>query len=117
MEKLFSYGTLQQANVQLSTFGRLLNGSADTLPGYIVGELVITDPAVLAVSGKAIHPILRFTGKPTDRVNGSVFELSAEELIQADSYEVADYQRQVATLGSGITAWIYAAAKNTASCD
>ena len=111
MEKLFSYGTLQQHNVQLATFGRLLAGTTDTLPGYIVGELEITDPAVIAVSGKAIHPILRFTGKPTDVVQGTVFNITAAELFQADSYEVADYQRQAATLSSGITAWIYAAAR------
>ena len=112
MEKLFSYGTLQQHNVQLATFGRLLAGIADTLPGYIVGELEITDPAVLATSGKAFHPILRYTGKPTDRVAGTVFEITSAELAQADGYEVDDYQRRSAVLSSGISAWIYAAAKD-----
>lgn len=34
MEKLFSYGTLQLEQVQLDTFGRLLEGQADTLQGY-----------------------------------------------------------------------------------
>lgn len=33
-EKLFSYGTLQQETVQLSTFGRKLQGTADVLIGY-----------------------------------------------------------------------------------
>ena len=31
MPLLFSYGTLQQENVQLSTFGRLLQGQRDEL--------------------------------------------------------------------------------------
>ena len=31
---LFSYGTLQQDDVQRSTFGRLLRGRADALVGY-----------------------------------------------------------------------------------
>ena len=31
---LFSYGTLQQDEVQLATFGRLLEGRKDALPGY-----------------------------------------------------------------------------------
>jgi hypothetical protein len=34
MPLLFSYGTLQQEDVQLSTFGRLLHGQRDELPGF-----------------------------------------------------------------------------------
>ena len=30
---LFSYGTLQQSDVQLSTFGRLLKGKTNSMPG------------------------------------------------------------------------------------
>lgn len=33
-ERLFSYGTLQQENVQIATFGRLLNGAPDALVGF-----------------------------------------------------------------------------------
>ena len=34
MPHLFSYGTLQQEKVQLASFGRLLKGVADILPGW-----------------------------------------------------------------------------------
>ena len=34
MPKLFSYGTLQQEDVQLATFGRRLTGVSDALVGY-----------------------------------------------------------------------------------
>jgi hypothetical protein len=34
MPLLFSYGTLQQEDVQWSTFGRLLEGQRDELPGF-----------------------------------------------------------------------------------
>lgn len=111
MPKLFSYGTLQQKNVQLANFGRELNGSKDSLPGYIVGEVEITDERVLRESGKAFHPILRFSGNLTDEVAGTVFELSEAELAQADDYEVDAYQRVSARLKSGIECWIYAAAE------
>lgn len=33
--RLFSYGTLQQENVQRATFGRLLDGTPDALMGYV----------------------------------------------------------------------------------
>ncbi len=113
MEKLFSYGTLQQQNVQLATFGRILQGEPAVLPGYIIGQLKITDPAVLAASGKQYHPILRYSGNPADQVPGTVFALTAQELQQADSYEVADYQRRSAILQNGQQVWIYAAARET----
>tara|TARA_B100000475_G_C14906592_1_gene277046 strand:- start:186 stop:362 length:177 start_codon:yes stop_codon:yes gene_type:complete len=51
MEKLFSYGTLQYPQVQLDTFGRLLEGQPATLTGYVVGEVEITDEAVLKAVG------------------------------------------------------------------
>lgn len=113
MPLLFSYGTLQQKQVQLANFGRELAGSKDVLQGYIVGELEITDERVLRESGKAIHPILRFSGDPLDEVPGKVFEITEQELARADDYEVDDYVRVAAVLKSGKTAWIYAAARSS----
>lgn len=109
MEALFSYGTLQQSQVQLDNFGRLLDGEADYLVGYRLGQVRITDPEVLKSSGKALHPILIYTANPDDQVAGSVFFITQQELARADSYEVADYVRQEAKLKSGKTCWIYAA--------
>ncbi|MGO1232644.1 MAG: gamma-glutamylcyclotransferase family protein [Marinobacter sp.] len=110
MPLLFSYGTLQQKEVQLANFGRELTGSKDVLQCYVVGEITITDERVLRESGKAIHPILRFTGTQQDEVEGTVFEITDAELAQADDYEVDDYVRVAATLKSGKETWIYAAA-------
>ena len=112
MSKLFSYGTLQQKNVQLANFGRELQGSKDTLQGYVVGEVEITDERVLRESGKALHPILRFTGNVQDEVAGTVFELTDAELRQADDYEVDAYVRVKAMLKSGTECFIYAAAEH-----
>lgn len=107
MPLLFSYGTLQQQGVQQSTFGRLLTGSADALVGYSQSLLPIGDAEVLAASGLSHHPIVRFSGNPNDRVEGTVFEISDAELARADAYEVCDYQRVLATLASGVRAWVY----------
>lgn len=109
-ELLFSYGTLQQQQVQLDTFGRELAGTADTLVGFQLAQVRITDPAVLASSGQDYHPILRYSGVATDQVAGMVFAISAAELAAADSYEVDDYQRVATILLSGQTAWVYVAA-------
>lgn len=106
-EKLFSYGTLQQEEVQRATFGRKLLGVPDHLIGYKLSMVKITDPQVLVTSGKEFHPILAHTGKEEDRVAGVVFEITSEELLQADRYEVADYKRIEAHFLSGATAWVY----------
>lgn len=108
--RLFSYGTLQQAGVQLETFGRLLQGRPDALPGYARTLVRITDPAVLAASGEEFHPIVAPSGDPADAVEGAVFEITAEELAAADTYEVSDYKRVAVRLRSGLEAFVYVAA-------
>jgi gamma-glutamylcyclotransferase (GGCT)/AIG2-like uncharacterized protein YtfP len=104
---LFSDGTLQLEAVQLSTFGRTLRGRPDLLPQYKTTMLKITDPAVVKTSGKTHHPIVSFSGDTNDRVAGTVFAITREELLQADEYEVADYRRVQVTLASGTEAWVY----------
>jgi gamma-glutamylcyclotransferase (GGCT)/AIG2-like uncharacterized protein YtfP len=104
---LFSYGTLQQPEVQLANYGRLLTGTPDALCGYRLAALAITDPHVIALSGKAMHTIARSSGRPEDRIEGTLFEMSEEELAATDAYEVDGYARIEVRLESGKTAWAY----------
>jgi hypothetical protein len=104
---LFSYGTLQDPTVQISNFGRELAGQADALCGYTQTLVAITDPQVVALSGKTHHPIVRSSENPNDEIRGMLFEITAEELAAADAYEVADYQRVAVILKSGAQAWVY----------
>ena len=111
MPLLFSYGTLQQAHVQLSTFGRLLQGQRDELVGFEQSVVKIEDPQVVATSGQTHHPIVKFNGKLDSRVSGTVFEVTDAELARADQYEVGAYRRVSATLASGKQAWVYVDAR------
>ena len=104
---LFSYGTLQDKAVQLANFGRELQGRPDSMPGYRQSLLAITDPQVIATSGKTHHPIVEPSANPNDAVAGTVFEITAQELAAADRYEVSDYKRVSVTLKSGVQAWVY----------
>lgn len=113
--ELFSYGTLQQPEVQLANYGRLVEGQADALPGYALAQLTIEDPHVVGVSGKRVHMIARPTGNPRDRVNGTVLFLTQAELEASDTYEVDAYTRVEAQLESGRIAFVYIG-KGT-SCD
>jgi gamma-glutamylcyclotransferase (GGCT)/AIG2-like uncharacterized protein YtfP len=111
MPLLFSYGTLQQESVQLSTFGRLLVGQTDALVEFEQSWVQIDDPEVVAASGKTHHPIVRFNGNPASRLPGTVFEITDAELASADAYEVAAYKRVFAKLASGKSAWVYVDAR------
>ena len=106
-EWLFSYGTLQDVAVQRANFGRELAGEPDAMQGYAQSWVEITDPAVLATSGKTHHPIVSHSGNSQDQVTGTVFHITAQELLAADAYEVDDYQRVAVTLASGRVAWVY----------
>lgn len=106
-ELLFSYGTLQLEKVQLASFGRKLSGTRDVIKGFKLEQLKITDKEVLQKSGKEFHPIAMETGKLADQVDGMIFEITPQELQQADYYEVADYKRIKRTFKSGKEAWIY----------
>jgi gamma-glutamylcyclotransferase (GGCT)/AIG2-like uncharacterized protein YtfP len=106
-ELLFSYGTLQQPEVQRATFGREVPGQRDAIVGYDLDYVTITDPHVVATSGSDRHPILRRSARADAHVDGMVFEISAAELDAADDYEVDDYRRIAVPLRSGATAWVY----------
>lgn len=104
---LFSYGTLQLESVQLASFGRLLAGNRDAMPGFKKTFVEITDPDVLAKSGERFHPIVVPTDDLDEKVDGMVFEMTAAELAAADRYEVSDYKRVEVVLCSGLKAWVY----------
>jgi hypothetical protein len=108
---LFSYGTLRQENVQRVTFGRLLEGRADALPGYVLGSMTVADPHVIAASGAAVHNIARPAGGAAEPIPGIVFEVTAAELEAADRYESGPIRRIRARLVSGIEAFVYVSAE------
>ena len=106
-ELLFSYGTLRQRDVQLSTFGRELDGRPDAIVGYDLDYITITDPHVIATSGSDRHPILKPTNRADAAVEGTVFAISEAELAAADEYEVDNYRPIAVPLRSGDQAWVY----------
>ena len=114
MPLIFSYGTLQQEAVQLATFGRLLAGQPDELPGFEPSLVPIEDPEVAARSGKTHHANAAFNGRSDSRVRGTVFEVTDAELADADRYErTAAYERIAVTLASGKRAWVYVDGRRT----
>lgn len=110
MNYLFSYGTLQLDQVQLDTFGRLLSGAPDCLTGYTLETVTITDQAVIASSGTDQHPIIKLTNNNEDIIKGTLYQVTDAELLEADKYEVSDYQRISLTFDSGKEGFVYSPA-------
>jgi hypothetical protein len=105
---LFSYGTLQEKEVQMATFGRELTGREDALPGYTLGKVEIRDPAVVASRGETHYANILPSSDPNESVSGVVFDITEQELVAADKYEEdADYCRILVSLKSGDQAWVY----------
>ncbi|RYG30398.1 MAG: gamma-glutamylcyclotransferase [Chitinophagaceae bacterium] len=111
-QSLFSYGTLQDRSVQLSVFSRTLTGHKDAITGYKLSTIRIKDDEVVLVSGLTHHLIL-IPGEPDDKVDGMVFEITNEELLQADSYEAEDYKRILVPTVAGRRVWVYVQAGNS----
>ena len=108
MPLLFTYGTLRLQDVQLATFGRFVRGEQDEIVGAERVMITVDDPDVVAATGRPEHADLRFNGKASARVAGTVLDLTDAELAEADKYELlARYRRKEVTLASGRSAWVY----------
>ena len=106
---LFSYGTLQYEQVQLDTFGRLLEGEDDEILGFRLERVEITDEKVLKSSGQQFHPIAFPTDDNSQTVIGKVLHITQAELEESDKYEVDDYLRVTANTKSGKQVQVYIA--------
>ena len=100
-EFLFSYGTLQKEEVQLKLFGRILKGSSDTLEDYTLFPVEIEDPEFLARGEDKLQKTLFPTGICGDFVEGTVFEVTEDELLVVDRYEPNNFIRMKVVLKSG----------------
>lgn len=97
MDYLFTYGTLQDLQVQHYIFGRILKGKTDFLSGFMRLENAVYERYSLVVQTKDLE----------NKVEGKVYEVTALELKKADIYETSAYKRKKVKLESGIEAWLY----------
>ena len=108
MPLLFSYGTLQDEDVQMRTFGRKLNGEKDLLHGFEPSLVPIQDAAVAQRLQRTHHDNVTPTGDDWSSVQGTALEVSEDELAKADAYESEfGYRRIEVALSSGKGAWVY----------
>ncbi|MCY3796543.1 MAG: gamma-glutamylcyclotransferase [Chloroflexi bacterium] len=97
MEKLFTYGTLRDPATQQKLLGRTLGeGAPDALRGYRLAKLT------------GIHDVYSILQPhPGATVEGTLFEVTTEELAHLDAYEGDAYMRVSVRLVSKTRAWAY----------
>ena len=93
----------------MDLFGRKLTGEIDRLEGYKIKPVIISDLAFLERGEDQNQKIAIHTNNPADKIEGTAFEVSEDELMLSDQYEPVDYKRVMVKLKSGRSAWIYAA--------
>ncbi|WP_422082242.1 gamma-glutamylcyclotransferase family protein [Ulvibacterium sp.] len=96
-EYLFTYGTLQDDEIQLNLFKRKLKGDKETLEGFLLFQN--------KVYGR--YPTVHKTNDSMDMVEGMVYKITSLELKKVDVYEGDGYERHKVVLASGKTAWAY----------
>lgn len=97
MEYLFTYGTLQERQVQQDVFGHPLEGRPDALLGFKKIEN--------AIFGQ--YPVVIQTQDAKDKVKGTLYTLSLTDLEKTDEYETDAYKREKFPLETGLEAWVY----------
>lgn len=116
MPRVFSYGSLQRAEVQQATLGRVLSGEPARLPAFALTRVPIADPARAALHGTSDYANVVADGRRASNVSGMVLEVTDDELVALDGYEAADgYARIEASLAGDAPAWVYVHAPTTAS--
>jgi gamma-glutamylcyclotransferase (GGCT)/AIG2-like uncharacterized protein YtfP len=97
LDYLFTYGTLQDLQVQKYIFGRCLDGKTDFLLGFKRLDNAVYERYPLVVQTKDFK----------NKVEGKVYRVTTLDLRKADVYETSAYKRKKVKLESGIEAWLY----------
>lgn len=95
MIRVFSYGTLQDPNVQKILTNRFWRGFPAQIKGWKVIELYLTS---------GTYPCL-IPG--VDLIDGFVFELTEDELLLVDAYEGESYQRILSHTIDNLEIYLY----------
>jgi len=96
-QHLFSYGTLQDEDIQKYLLTRKLKGKRDILIGYCISQKKF----------KGKYPIIEVSKNRLDGVKGKVFKVSYVELYEIDTFAANIFNRMEITLKSGTKAWVY----------
>lgn len=103
---LFSYGTLQQPEVQDDVLGRRPDGWPDQVPNHRLDWITISDPEVIRLSGSGRHPPSSATPEVPAWPVPPGISLDATWPPPTPTRSNSTPASR-SPLGSGVTAWVY----------
>ena len=98
MDYLFVYGTLKDPELRKQLTGKYFNSSFGRLRKFISSEIVIEGIS---------YPIIEYTGKSINFVDGEFFVVNDNDLKIFDIYEGDEYRRIKVVLEDSNEVWIY----------
>lgn len=104
---LFSYDILNTEEIQLQLYGRKLQGTDDTLSGYMLKDSNHNGSNMNEKKNTIATQIAIKSQDTSDRIKGQVFEITGKELVQTDRHVVNNYNRILTTTDSGTEVWLY----------
>lgn len=103
---LFTYNT-PKLNVEHLDYNHHEPKIKDTLSGYKLNGLALKNPSLKEKSDANQDLIAIKSHDKGDRIEGIVLEISGEELMKTDTYNISDYKRVLETADSGTEVWVY----------
>lgn len=104
---LFSYDTLRSQDLQLQHYGRKLEGIEDTLSGYTLKDSTVNGVSMNRNSNTNSPQIAIKSQEKNGKIEGMVFEMTGEELVEADKMAAPNSIRILATTDAGVEVWVY----------
>ncbi len=106
-ERLFTFGTLQDPDIQRAVFGTVIEGTKDVLEGYIIDHIEYREQDDNLLSGPRRYLAIEPSENSSEFIPGIVIELTEDQLDRADAYEGPAYARIKVVLASGRMSWVY----------
>lgn len=103
---IFTYEISKSNDIQLQNNGDKHNGTKDTLSGYKIHSL---DTENLTSDDSSQNQIATKSADKSNQIEGLVFEITGEELIEVDKSEVSKSKRVMETTDLGAEVWVYVA--------
>lgn len=106
---LFSYDTSKLTALQLQNNGKEPKRTKAVLSGYKLNGSDTNDPSSIE-KDVTHHQVIAIKSKEkSDKIEGVVFKISGEELLQIDKQNLSNYKRVLEKTDIGTDVWVYVA--------
>lgn len=103
---IFYYGALDAKEASRESYGIEMNGTPDKLSGYKFKDLGLINVKDSDKNNLSDHRLVLKSKELNDKIEGIVFEITGEELMQSDKQSPSNSKRVLATTDLGTEVWV-----------